>query len=298
MYKIEWALVASFAPELVLWRAFSQIITARTLKKKINFLLQKRAEGIEPDPDPNVDTNADTVHLLIHVDNQREWTLRHGFFALMGGFLVLMDSDQPHLFERPEGYRPDSESILSPGGVLLLGHIPAVEKDILNPRSRTDDLSKVFAICQAGWMLIQTLGRKLSGLPITLLELNTMAHVGCALFMYAIWFKKPQDVREPIGIPLNSSIAEVLFHWPLIEHMFKQAEPPELSNWVLRYNSMFGVEFPNQSGIAVVGKPVKPLRISDTYEWSTRETPDVYEWWTMGELKQYKKRDGVVILLP
>jgi hypothetical protein len=87
-----------------------------------------QGDSSERDPDPTADSNTDTIHLLAHVSKQKKWTLRHGFFALMGGFQVLMDSDQPQFFERPEGYRPDSGSILSAGGVLLLaqlGHIPA-----------------------------------------------------------------------------------------------------------------------------------------------------------------------------
>lgn len=47
-------------------------------------------------------------------------------------------------------------------------------------------------------MMIQTIARKVAGLPVTLLELNTLVHIGCAIILYLLWWCKPQDVSEPI----------------------------------------------------------------------------------------------------
>jgi len=59
-------------------------------------------------------------------------------------------------------------------------------------------------------MLVQTIARAASGLPITLLELNTIAHVLCAVCMYAIWWHKPQNVAEQLNVFLEPSDAAVM----------------------------------------------------------------------------------------
>lgn len=45
-------------------------------------------------------------------------------------------------------------------------------------------------------MVMQCILRKLSNLPITLIELNTMLHVVCAIVMY--FFCKPPSASPPI----------------------------------------------------------------------------------------------------
>jgi hypothetical protein len=67
------------------------------------------------------------------------------------------------------------------------------------------------------WMLVQTIVRKAYGLPITLLELNTLAHVGCAVLMYAIWWPKSKDVNEPQVITIPSPVAYYL-HYVLVRY--------------------------------------------------------------------------------
>lgn len=47
-------------------------------------------------------------------------------------------------------------------------------------------------------MVFNCLSRKIAGLPLTLLELNVMVHVLCALVVYICWWKKPHDVGWPI----------------------------------------------------------------------------------------------------
>jgi hypothetical protein len=56
-------------------------------------------------------------------------------------------------------------------------------------------------------MVTQTITRQVAGLPITLLELNTLAHVTCAVLMYFIWWKKPQNVDELFEVPVQLELA-------------------------------------------------------------------------------------------
>jgi hypothetical protein len=49
-----------------------------------------------------------------------------------------------------------------------------------------NSIAKTVTIFQTGWIVLQCLGRRLEGLHITLLELNTSLHVIIAIVMYAI----------------------------------------------------------------------------------------------------------------
>lgn len=50
------------------------------------------------------------------------------------------------------------------------------EREILD-KSKGNHLAKALVVIQAAWMFLQTLGRVIVGLPVTLLEVNTIAHV-------------------------------------------------------------------------------------------------------------------------
>ena len=86
-------------------------------------------------------------------------------------------------------------------------------------------------------MLVQALARKVEGLPITLLELNTIMHVVCALIMYLLWLKKPQDVGSPTLVydvdkhkskPLATLLRiRKVTHVPVPEKREKQRRPED-----------------------------------------------------------------------
>jgi hypothetical protein len=76
----------------------------------------------------------------------------------------------------------------------------------LIPKKEIDDLSKAdifaksFACVQSIWLVIQSITRVSVGLPITQLELATIALVFCALIMYALWWNKPFGVERAATI--------------------------------------------------------------------------------------------------
>lgn len=107
---------------------------------------------------------------------------------------------------------------ITPQGALALiklGILPLERVEAIHDKSKADVLAKFLVCVQGLWMLSQALGRKIEGLPLTLLELNTIMHVVCAILMYVLWFKKPQDVQTPLefdadiefGSPLNLTTA-------------------------------------------------------------------------------------------
>ena len=119
--------------------------------------------------------------------------MTYGHFSVMGGFVV----DVSHL------HNSLSHLTISPKGIAFLarhGHFLRISESCIQDKSKADVIAKVLACIQVTWMLIQTVERKRLGLPITLLEIHTLVHVGCAITMFGLWFRKPLDIREPVWV--------------------------------------------------------------------------------------------------
>lgn len=167
--RTRWTVMGLLAPELVVYCAWVQWSDARKLSRRI----------------------ADAKYTLKH-KRKHTWTLAHSFFAGMGGFAV--DSSdfvpgQDHLYLTTAGAQR----------LVELGYqLPDLHLEAIADRSKADSLGKILVCLQAGYMIFQVVGRLVARLPITLLEVNTLGHVLCALTMYAFWFHKPLGVHDPV----------------------------------------------------------------------------------------------------
>jgi hypothetical protein len=135
------------------------------------------------------------------------WTKRHTYYALMGGFVFHNYSDIPDAsgFTLP---RNRDRLTLTPLAIqFLAGNEPDLIPDIseahIKDKSKSTWLTKSLVLAQALWFCLQVITRLAQGLPITVLELNTLAHVFYAFFTFAVWWKKPLDVEEPTEIVLE-----------------------------------------------------------------------------------------------
>ncbi len=126
------------------------------------------------------------------------WTRTHSFYANMGGFVFDLEEDCPA--ERDTFTPKHSRLTVTPRGMALLarcGFLPKISKEDILDKSKSDNLSKVISVVQALWMLAQIVGRLITDLPITLLEVNTLAHIMCAMIIYILWWDKPKLINEP-----------------------------------------------------------------------------------------------------
>lgn len=78
----------------------------------------------------------------------------------------------------------------------FLGRLPDVPKKVIRDKSKADGLAKTIVLLQASWMIIQVLARVDQKLPVTLLEINTIGHILCAFALYALWWKKPLEIKD------------------------------------------------------------------------------------------------------
>ncbi|KAI1627818.1 hypothetical protein EDD37DRAFT_277949 [Exophiala viscosa] len=173
--QVKWILCGMFAPELVVFTAWSQWISARELMRTV--------EQCNKGKDPSM--------------HYPDWSMKHNFFAQMGGFAI--DTK-----DHGEEYIPESPRVhLTANGAAVLaqqGRLPRVTEQFISDKSKANSLAKVLVVIQAGWLIVECIGRAVAGLPITLLEINTVAHVVCALMMYALWWHKPLNISEPVVI--------------------------------------------------------------------------------------------------
>jgi len=84
------------------------------------------------------------------------------------------------------------------------------EKKDINDKGKADSISKALVGGQVLWMLLQCLGRKVDGLPITLLEIHVAIQIAYSVIVYALWWHKPFDVSVPIPITINEHVWEQL----------------------------------------------------------------------------------------
>ncbi|OAX39404.1 hypothetical protein K503DRAFT_865460 [Rhizopogon vinicolor AM-OR11-026] len=121
----------------------------------------------------------------------RAWTVTHGFFACMGGFLLYVN-DEPRAPLAPD----ELWRFVRKGSV----DMPTIVEADIEDRSKGDILSKGIAILQLVWFVISLAARYAQNLPITLLEIDTLAIAALTCIVYSLWWKKPKDVGRPFPV--------------------------------------------------------------------------------------------------
>ncbi|KAJ6565591.1 hypothetical protein DFH09DRAFT_1363772 [Mycena vulgaris] len=116
-------------------------------------------------------------------------TFAHGFFFSMGGFV----SRAGH----PITTMKQLDGLI---GKQYQEAICAVKVDYIMGRGKGDALSKGVALTQGLWFITQCLARVHQHLPVTELEVATLAFAVVNIFIWVIWWKKPLDVEQPIRI--------------------------------------------------------------------------------------------------
>ena len=228
--KLGWALTAALVPEYVLFKALDQFTQARRTSEVYN-ANSSVAEDIETTA-VNSHSHCPKARQDLKSVKREQWTLEHGYFALMGGFVL-------HSEKTEKQFGTNGGTVKLEGVLLLaeLGILPNVSRTFIRERSKSNLLAKGLVCFQVSWMLIQTIARKIAGLPVTLLELNTLAHVGCAVVMYAAWWFKPQDVVEPVIIDVTgcSACNKLLDQSPKIDDLLVEESRNDASlrgdNW-------------------------------------------------------------------
>ena len=154
--NVRWVFAGIYSPEMVVFAAWRQWCSARLLNDHVAALNQAKGTVVP-------------------------WSMTHSFFACAGGFAFELESLNGVIGGQSskEEQRPVRLTLTARGMMLLAdtGHLPVVERAVIDDKSKANNLAKAAVLVQATWMIIQVIGRLAARLPVTLLEVNTVAHV-------------------------------------------------------------------------------------------------------------------------
>lgn len=176
------------APELVITWATVQFLSARDTAKAFNDVFGAQLHQTRSCCADMREIGTATSLSKIPASLFREWTVTHGFFVWMGGFMLYFN-DKPRATLTPN----ELKRFVDEGFV----EMPIIVEADIEDRSKGDALSKGIAILQLAWFVLQLVARYVQNLPMTLLELDTLAIAALSGIAYGFWWKKPKDVGRP-----------------------------------------------------------------------------------------------------
>ncbi|KAK4113185.1 hypothetical protein N656DRAFT_752331 [Canariomyces notabilis] len=136
--KLLWVAIGISGPEFILTAAAGQLALARDSVKTF------RSAGYQG------------------------WTYRRAFFANMGGFELIPPDFPPFRINSKHIHWLVSRDYID---------FPEVSDEELWDKSKQDTLTKAITCLQAGYLVLQCIGRAIQGLDVTTLELSTVAIV-------------------------------------------------------------------------------------------------------------------------
>lgn len=130
---------------------------------------------------------------------EQKWTITHSYYAQMGGLVTYT------LSRMGRGITPRMEILTTPKltrwetiwtGEHPLKHL-ILRKEDIEDKSKADWFLKTIAILQVTWLVLNVIVRHATRLPITQLEVATVAFAIMAVFTYLANWWKPKDVSRP-----------------------------------------------------------------------------------------------------
>ena len=146
--------------------AWSQHREAKRVKK-LNIKGKKRARDDDARSQSHHEETVRSQSILEH----EEWGMVHAFYAIMGGFVIEMDSEKSFL----PGQR--RRMTLTTKGLQFIAErfqtlLPDLPEEDIADKSKQGALAKSIVCIQASWFIAQCISRLSTALPITLLEVR------------------------------------------------------------------------------------------------------------------------------
>lgn len=171
--KMKWMMVTLLAPEITCSVALRQWHESRVAVKEMKEL------GIE-------------------------WTTVQGFYAVMGGYVLhhrgttvpLLTSEIKALLQSNSD-RKETQF-----------QLPTVDEVDIEDRNKTSGFTKFFALAQTSWVVLQCIIRKAENLPISQVEIATIAFAACAIVASAFWWHKPLDIGLTVPVHYDGDLPD------------------------------------------------------------------------------------------
>ncbi|PTD07868.1 hypothetical protein FCULG_00006553 [Fusarium culmorum] len=120
-----------------------------------------------------------------HEEGYKQWTITHGFFADMGGFVLEADD-----LNQPIPLNAEQLFYLVKNSHVRYPEITAGE---LRDRNKSDGFAQLVTVWQATWFIITFIARLIQGLHVTTMELTAVSFVVILFGTAWCWKDKPSD---------------------------------------------------------------------------------------------------------
>ena len=155
----------------------------------------------------------------------RQWSMTHGFFIIMGGF-HLFEHSSKEMDNDDQGKSPENDKPLHPLKANDLQKCDSYESSIIpteaeiQDKGKSDWLAKSLVLLQTSWFVMQCIARGIKHLPVTHLEIVTLAYAAMNFVIYIFWWNKPLNVSRPVRVFRKSEPRETE---PLINETVSEA---------------------------------------------------------------------------
>ncbi|KAI9819457.1 MAG: hypothetical protein M1827_006905 [Pycnora praestabilis] len=197
----------------------------------------------------------------------KRWTMRHAFWADMGGFMLATPDFPPIPIDAHQLHH------------LLAGkHIsfPEIgEKDIWD-KNKADGFARALTVVQTVWFGLQCLGRAIQHLPLSTFELSTLAFVWCTLPTFFFWNHKPVDAEAPIFLTVDTRMEDILLSAGDRANKPYNLTPLDFINPPPKFTGLALFWLGIKIGLDIDRTPkIRPIR---TFANSTRTAPRGLSW--------------------
>jgi len=87
--------------------------------------------------------------------------------------------------------------------------LPTITRDEIWDKSKADLFAKAATVIQSTWLIIGSIGRAASNLPLSPMETFTLAFIVSTVMSYFFWWRKPQNVETPTVIVCRHTIEKI-----------------------------------------------------------------------------------------
>ncbi|KAF2122333.1 hypothetical protein BDV96DRAFT_640381 [Lophiotrema nucula] len=226
--KLKWMVITILFPEFIFSKAICELRTAvndtyaMTLEaEKINWTVRygRRLQILHRlfNPRSPSDTLEKSDLNISRLTDQTTWTITHTYFANMGGMVSLRClEDRGKRGGRVSLVPITTKRMLKcciPGNHCHLQTLSSgLDEREIQDKSKADWLVKIYAVLQIGWLAISIITRLARSLPISQLEVVTVAFSGVAIVTYAANWPKPKDVDVPLLLKCPEAPAKICAH--------------------------------------------------------------------------------------
>ena len=192
-----WMLFTLFFPEMITGIAAEQWRSADQSVQDFKDIAAQWETGDTSDPSRK---EAPSMQDNIQRYRASPWTMRHAFFADMGGILLQ--------FPNYPSFPVDAQQL-----AFLIGRgyleYPTIESSDIWDRNKADTAARAVTLIQIAWFIVQAVGRGIQHLKLSTFELSTIAFIFCTFNSFFFFRHKPRDVETAITLKSEVTIAHI-----------------------------------------------------------------------------------------